>query len=1742
MPVSELTTDEPRRVWRTSAVIAAVSAAVCVLAGIAVMVGLYDEPAWLLHVSDAVRTEFNAGVGFVLSGAGIVCALARRPRLAFAAGTLVFLFGGATLLQYIAHIDLGIDQLFVDARAYDFGAYPGRIAAVSALCFALAGFAVILIAQPRHERSRVVFVPLIGSVLIGIGTVSIFGHIGGMPMFYGRSDLGYMALQTAVLFVVFGVSVVAYAWRESNTSYGGPAWLPLLVAAGVLTMTLTLWQALRAQDAARLRSAVRTEATVMRNDIAAGMEERILTLTRIARRWEMSPPTRREWEFDATMNLNHFRGYHSIQWVGPDRRIRWIVPRGKNQTLLGMDSAFNAERKRALDEARAKREVTLTHPVRLMTGGTGFRVQVPIVSHGRFDGFIVGVFRNDELFHELLKDRLPPGFAFAVYDDDRLVYRDGAPTAANEAQEVALGLYNVTWRVQVWPAAKALALLYSPLPRVVLGVGFGLALVLAWAAYLGQTLRLRAKQVEHVNRDLRGEILERQRAEASLEKHNAFVRLLEAVAAAANQSDSIDQAAQVCLERVCRLTGWPVGHMYLTRPGERCLKSFAWFSQDHDAALETFRAFSLTRQFVPGVGLPGRVFASARPQTVDYTQDAALPRAALGLAAGLRRGYAFPVQVRAEVVAVIEFFARDAVDLDPALLEVMNQVGAQLGRVIERKWAEDNLRESETRFRSVAESASDAIIASDADDRILSWNQGAQQMFGYRADEVLGEPLTRLMPERFREPHRQAMRRVMAGGSRHHAGRALEVTGLRQDGSEFPVEISIATWRVGERTYCSGIVRDVTERKHSEEQIRRLNEELEQRVRQRTAQLAAANQDLAIEIGERRRAEEMARRRAQQQAAVAALGQAALGARGLDALLQEAGRAVAQTLDVPLCEILELKSDTKNLVLRAGVGWKPGFVGTATVPASGDSQAGYTLSVEEPVIARDLDAERRFNAPALLRQHGARSGMTVAIPGRNGPFGVLGAHTDAPRDFRRDDIVFLQAVANVLAAAIERDRADDERGDLLAREQKARHAAEEAHERAAFLAQASAILSASLDFDATLTDFARLAVAHFADWCVIDVLDDNDKVRRVKVAHADREKERAAEQLMRRYPVDQGARSGTVRIIRTGEPELIPEVTDEILRGNARDTEHFEAMRALGIRSYVGVPLIARGRCFGAIGFISAESGYRYGHDDLAFAQDLARRAALAVDNARLYGEAQREIERRTHVEELLAAEKERLAVTLHSIGDAVLTTDVDGKIVLMNKVAEDLTGVGLERGLGRAFSDVARLVDEKTREARAGFIAEVIASGEVVSMPVPAVLVSKDGAERIVTGGVSPIRDRQSRVVGAVLVLRDITERRKMEEELLNAQKLESIGVLAGGIAHDFNNILTAILGNIALAKLYAAPGDKITEVLTEAERAFGRARDLTQQLLTFSKGGAPIRKTASIADVLTETATFALRGANVKLDFDIDPGVWPVRFDAGQISQVVNNLVINAKQAMPQGGSIRIEACNWNATPEDRLPVAQGRFVRLRFIDRGVGIPAKFVGRIFDPYFTTKQSGSGLGLATTYSIVKKHDGYIHVDSKVGKGTTFTIYLPASDEAVVSTPAPREDTPVGHGRVLLMDDEASIRKVGGELLKRLGYEVDVAENGEEALDRCAQAVRAGAPYHLVILDLTVPGGMGGKECMQRLKAIDPHVKGIVSSGYSSDPVMAEYQKYGFDGVVAKPYQLRELSQTLYQVLHATTV
>jgi len=463
------------------------------------------------------------------------------------------------------------------------------------------------------------------------------------------------------------------------------------------------------------------------------------------------------------------------------------------------------------------------------------------------------------------------------------------------------------------------------------------------------------------------------------------------------------------------------------------------------------------------------------------------------------------------------------------------------------------------------------------------------------------------------------------------------------------------------------------------------------------------------------------------------------------------------------------------------------------------------------------------------------------------------------------------------------------------------------------------------------------------------------------------------------------------------------------------------------------------------------------------------------------------------------------------------------------------MTGWSQEEAAGRPVREVFRVLDGRTGQELSDPLAERESDSRAGEQNV---LVARDGTRRLIDDSVAAIPGGSAGTAGAILVFRDVTVKVRREEEMVKWQKLESLGTLAGRIAHDFNNVLSAILGNISLAKQTLDPGSKAAARLEAAENASGRASELAAKLITFSKGGIPVRERISLEGVARGSALLAVQDTPVRCEFGIAEDLWAADADAGQIGRAIGNLVINAVQAMPGGGTVRIRGANVTIGQGEMAYVNPGRYVRIEVADTGAGIPRKNLKRIFDPYFTTRENGMGLGLTISYHIMKSHGGNLFVDSEPGAGTTASLYLPAATgRALRVVETEREAARDGQWRVLVMDDEDRVREMAIGMLEHLGCEVRGARDGSEAIGMYEDAATGGTPFDLVVMDLTVPGKMGGREACARLLGKYPDARVIVCSGYSSDPVMSDHRAYGFLGKLAKPFHLKELKRVVNQVL-----
>ena len=499
----------------------------------------------------------------------------------------------------------------------------------------------------------------------------------------------------------------------------------------------------------------------------------------------------------------------------------------------------------------------------------------------------------------------------------------------------------------------------------------------------------------------------------------------------------------------------------------------------------------------------------------------------------------------------------------------------------------------------------------------------------------------------------------------------------------------------------------------------------------------------------------------------------------------------------------------------------------------------------------------------------------------------------------------------------------------------------------------------------------------------------------------------------------------------------------------------------------------------------------------------------------------QSEVKERRQVDETLRRNEAGLRALLQNMPVMMDAMDKNGHIIVWNQECERVTGFTAVEIIGD--TDVAQLLYPDANAETRMIERRALLGGDFRNIEWE--IGCKDGSKKSILWSsmseVLPVPGWHSWSIGV-----DITDRKRVEQETLRARKLESVGLLAGGIAHDFNNLLTSVFGNIELATMYIPDDHASRPFLASAGKSIDNATNLTKQLLTFAKGGDPVKETLSVGDVIAETAAFSIRGSGVKLICDIAPNLWSVDADRGQLSQVISNLVINAKQAMPTGGLITVIAENDDASEPKRI--------KITIMDEGGGIAAEHLDKVFDPYFSTKQQGSGLGLASAHSIISKHDGTISVDSRFGTGTAFVVSLPAVE---VTRPNPtiapvdvQDPFPIpSSARILVLDDDKAVRKVAEQMLGKMGCEVVLAADGSEAIEKYRKSIQRGTTFDIVIADLTLPGGMNGCEAANKILDIDPQARIIISSGYATDPIMANYAAHGFIGIAAKPYRYEDI-------------
>ena len=772
---------------------------------------------------------------------------------------------------------------------------------------------------------------------------------------------------------------------------------------------------------------------------------------------------------------------------------------------------------------------------------------------------------------------------------------------------------------------------------------------------------------------------------------------------------------------------------------------------------------------------------------------------------------------------------------------------------------------------------------------------------------------------------------------------------------------------------------------------------------------------------------------------------------------------------------------------------------------------------EEPTYRTDLEQEDVYNERAYLR---VPVRALVDVPFSRG---TLSISSTAPRAFSEGDVEILQEMAQILSEGFQR------MADFLAVEQRNRELEEKERLLNAYHQIGQATLS-SLDLDQILDRLAQSIVEAGIFNSIMIALVDEEKqqievVRNIiwRLENGVRTIAISGGPVGVRYDLSDD--NITPKVARTGQIEVIEEYDE-------RFDSRFTTQESRQGKVAYFIPIKREDRVLAVLATGSALADKEEMLRRIEVMQPLLDQAAIALSHAQLYAEVQREITERQQMENALRESEARYRAVAETALAGIGISDPDENLTFVNPAFAEMLGYDQQELLGMNLSrltdpEEAEKFRESTRQRRRGIRSNYETH-----------LFHRDGSRKDLFVSSAPLMAADGVFQGTLGVVIDVTERKRLEEELHRNQNLQSLGLLAGGIAHDFNNMLTGITGNLALLeRIVDASGEEI-ELVQEAREAANRTRDLTHQLMTFARGGAPVKETASAEELIRETTKLSLRGSKTGPAYRFPDDLWSVDIDRGQIGQVVQNLVINADQAMPQGGTLEIAAENLELIEESRLPLGAGAYVKISFADQGIGIPQKVLPNIFDPYFTTKPAGHGLGLAISHSIITRHGGHISVHSEQGVGTTFSILLPASEKqrTTEGMPAEKPSAPTG-GRILLMDDDEIIHQVVGRMLKTLGYDVEIAIHGDEALQAYRAALEIEKPYDVVIMDLTIPGGMGGEEAVEKLHAIDPGARVIVSSGYSNDPVMANYADYGFCGMLRKPAGLDDLLDAVQNAL-----
>ena len=1009
--------------------------------------------------------------------------------------------------------------------------------------------------------------------------------------------------------------------------------------------------------------------------------------------------------------------------------------------------------------------------------------------------------------------------------------------------------------------------------------------------------------------------------------------------------------------------------------------------------------------------------------------------------------------------------------------------------ITERKRSEGLLK----KYQLLSENTRDIILfVSASDGKILEANQAAVQAYGYEREELMTMSIRDLRdPGSIGDLEKQMSKANVEGLS-------FETCHRRRDGTIFPVEVSSRGTTMGNDRILMSIVRDITERRRAEVALRE-NEEI-------FRQFMEHSPIYVFFKDEHSHAKRLSRNY-----------EAMLG-RPLQDLL---GRNMNDLFPPALAEkMVEDDMGVLEKGKRVEVEWelKGRHYFTIKFPIDVEGKprnlAGYTIDITERKQA-DL-------ALARLKQAIDTSSEAVFMTDRDGIITYLNPSFASLYGYSAEEIVGKET-PRILKSGVLNERTYE---------------------------QFWTTISSGKEVRGELVNRCKDGRLVEIDGSASPIVDENKAIVGYLGIQRDISERRQSEKALRES-------EARLRTVIDAEPECVKilSVTGEVLEMNRAGLDMLEAqsleeLRQQSLTEYV-VPShrdnfmkyfydTLRGSTGRTLEFevIGLKGTHRWLETNAVPLLDEHQevRAVLGIT---------RDVTERKKAEEALANERSLLRTVIDNIPDPIYVKDLEGRKTVANRAEARFCGKEtVEEILGRTDTELypagvaGHMMEEEQQLLRS----------ESGCINYEGKLTLADGTEHWMIGSKITLRDTKGNPIGILGVSHDITDRKRMEEErqkmdqqIQQSQKLESLGLLAGGIAHDFNNLLSGIFGYVELAKKNVDGGQhaKASERLSKALNVFARASDLSRQLITFSKGGAPAKTAGDIGRTVSETVQFALSGSNVKGGYSIANDLWPCSYDPNQISQVIDNIVINAKHAMPNGGLLEVSASNGIIESGSGVALPDGHYIRISIRDHGIGIPKEYLQKIFDPFFTTKHSGSGLGLATCWSIVKRHDGTIIVESEPGKGSTFHVYLPAARDAVSAEGAASAATFVGQGRVLVMDDEEHIREILEEMLTDLGYSVETSSTGAEAVEAFRNAAAAGKPYDIVVVDLTIPGGMGGKETLAELVKLEKRVCVIASSGYSEDPVISTPRDFGFASSIRKPYRKSELVEAIVSALAA---